>query len=109
MPSPHFFIGLYPVLNGELQAIAVWEASRDANDTDAMEEGGEVGDVPDAVSNTVNGGGLDEFVAHVPVPSQKEIEEMLLERRKSVLVKKYASSALIQDDQKVRSLLGETK
>ncbi|KAJ9577330.1 hypothetical protein L9F63_006074, partial [Diploptera punctata] len=35
------------------------------------------------------------FIAHVPVPSQREVEEALLRRKKQELLEKYASESLI--------------
>lgn len=46
------------------------------------------------------------FVAHVPVPSQKEVEEMLVQRKKMELLEKYASETLMQQSQEAKALLG---
>ncbi|EDO45398.1 predicted protein [Nematostella vectensis] len=46
------------------------------------------------------------FVAHVPVPSQKEVEELLVQRKKRELLDKYASEALMQQSQEAKALLG---
>jgi len=37
------------------------------------------------------------FVAHVAVPSQKEIEEAILARKKQELMQKYVSDELLQE------------
>lgn len=50
--------------------------------------------------------GNQPFVAHVPVPSQKEVEEMLVQRKKMELLEKYASETLIQQSQEAKALLG---
>lgn len=39
--------------------------------------------------------GEQKFIAHVPVPSQQEVEQALLKRRKQELMEKYG----IQDQQ----------
>ncbi|GFS21063.1 pre-mRNA-splicing factor ISY1 homolog [Elysia marginata] len=46
------------------------------------------------------------FVAHVPVPSQKEIEEALLHRRKMELIQRYASDALQEEETEAKNMLG---
>lgn len=64
---------------------------------DSDEEGG-----PD-------GGGEDgrqKFIAHVPVPSQQEIEEALVRRKKMELLQKYTSETLQAQSEEARRLLG---
>ncbi|KAK3612064.1 hypothetical protein CHS0354_021752 [Potamilus streckersoni] len=46
------------------------------------------------------------FIAHVPVPSQKEIEEALLQRKKLELLEKYASVALQAEEGESKQLMG---
>ncbi|XP_061147257.1 pre-mRNA-splicing factor ISY1 homolog isoform X1 [Syngnathus typhle] len=46
------------------------------------------------------------FFAHVPVPSQKEVEEALVRRKKMELLQRYASETLQQQNQEARTLLG---
>ncbi|XP_056886885.1 pre-mRNA-splicing factor ISY1 homolog [Takifugu flavidus] len=46
------------------------------------------------------------FIAHVPVPSQKEVEEALVRRKKMELLQRYASEALQAQSQTARTLLG---
>ncbi|XP_015203518.1 pre-mRNA-splicing factor ISY1 homolog [Lepisosteus oculatus] len=50
--------------------------------------------------------GSQTFIAHVPVPSQKEIEEALVRRKKMELLQKYASEALMAQSEEARTLLG---
>ncbi|XP_031557979.1 pre-mRNA-splicing factor ISY1 homolog [Actinia tenebrosa] len=50
--------------------------------------------------------GEQTFVSHVPVPSQQEVEQMLVHRKKMELLDKYASEALIQQSQEAKALLG---
>lgn len=46
------------------------------------------------------------FIAHVPVPSQKEVEEALVQRKKLELLEKYASDVLQQESEDVKQMLG---
>lgn len=46
------------------------------------------------------------FIAHVPVPSQKEVEEALVRRKKLELLEKYASDVLQQESEEVKQMLG---
>ncbi|XP_038061483.1 pre-mRNA-splicing factor ISY1 homolog [Patiria miniata] len=50
--------------------------------------------------------GQPRYVAHVPVPSQKEVEEALLRRKKMELLEKYASETLIQQGNEAKTLMG---
>uniref|UniRef100_A0A3B3CVF5 Pre-mRNA-splicing factor ISY1 homolog n=1 Tax=Oryzias melastigma TaxID=30732 RepID=A0A3B3CVF5_ORYME len=50
-------------------------------------------------------GGIS-FFAHVPVPSQKEVEEALVRRKKMELLQRYASETLQAQSQEARALLG---
>ncbi|ESO87955.1 hypothetical protein LOTGIDRAFT_206945 [Lottia gigantea] len=47
-----------------------------------------------------------QFIAHVPVPSQKEIEEALLMRKKMELLKKYTSDSLQEEVEESKNMLG---
>lgn len=46
------------------------------------------------------------FIAHVPVPTQKEVEQALLERRKQELLEKYASEGLLKQSKGTSEMLG---
>ncbi|KAI4901441.1 hypothetical protein NFI96_014727 [Prochilodus magdalenae] len=50
--------------------------------------------------------GTQTFIAHVPVPSQKEIEEALVRRKKMELLQKYASESLMAQSEEAKALLG---
>ncbi|XP_041457678.1 pre-mRNA-splicing factor ISY1 homolog [Lytechinus pictus] len=50
--------------------------------------------------------GQPRYVAHVPVPSQKEVEEALLRRKKMELLEKYASETLQQQGSEAKTLMG---
>lgn len=51
-------------------------------------------------------GGDQKFVAHVPVPSQKDVEILLLERKKQELMERYASELLQSQSNQAKALLG---
>ncbi|CAK6981131.1 pre-mRNA-splicing factor ISY1 homolog [Scomber scombrus] len=46
------------------------------------------------------------FISHVPVPSQREVEEALVRRKKMELLQRYASETLQAQSQEARTLLG---
>ncbi|XP_030426332.1 pre-mRNA-splicing factor ISY1 homolog [Gopherus evgoodei] len=54
--------------------------------------------------------GQQKFIAHVPVPSQQEIEEALVRRKKMELLQKYASETLMaqSEDEKAPRILDFT-
>ncbi|CAG5117341.1 unnamed protein product [Candidula unifasciata] len=57
----------------------------------------------DAVVNDLD---KQRFIAHVPVPSQKEIEEALLHRKKMELLQRYASDSLQEEEMEAKEMLG---
>ncbi|KAK7102445.1 pre-mRNA-splicing factor ISY1 homolog [Littorina saxatilis] len=48
----------------------------------------------------------EHFIAHVPVPSQKEIEEAIVQRKKTELLKRYATTALMEEEEAVKEMMG---
>jgi pre-mRNA-splicing factor ISY1 len=46
-----------------------------------------------------------EFVAHVPLPDEKEIERMVVEKKKLELLSKYTSETLVEEQQEAKNLL----
>ncbi|RZF34224.1 hypothetical protein LSTR_LSTR010544 [Laodelphax striatellus] len=46
------------------------------------------------------------FIAHVPVPSQKEVEQALLQRKKQELLQRYISSDITKQEEESKDLLG---
>ncbi|CAN4096733.1 unnamed protein product [Withania somnifera] len=46
-----------------------------------------------------------EFVAHVPLPDEKEIERMVVERKKMELLSKYASEDLMEEQMEAKAML----
>lgn len=49
--------------------------------------------------------GKEEFVAHVPLPDEKEIEKMVLEKKKRELLSKYTSEGLLEEQQEAKEML----
>ena len=99
-------------------AIAQWKEKKELGQVEEAEETDiySTGPPPDSV-----GGGDDEeqqevessevagqvpFLSHVEVPSQQEVEDMLVSRKKQELLEKYASEALQQQSQDAKTLLG---
>ncbi|KAL1291684.1 hypothetical protein HN51_060219 [Arachis hypogaea] len=46
-----------------------------------------------------------EFVVHVPLPDEKEIEKMVLEKKKMELLSKYASEGLLEEQTEAKDML----
>ncbi|CAL1531675.1 unnamed protein product [Lymnaea stagnalis] len=55
---------------------------------------------------TINELEKQHFIAHVPVPSQKDIEQALLHRKKLELIQRYASESLQEEETEARDMLG---
>uniref|UniRef100_A0A914WC53 ISY1 splicing factor-like protein n=1 Tax=Plectus sambesii TaxID=2011161 RepID=A0A914WC53_9BILA len=53
--------------------------------------------------------GKPTYIQHVPVPSQKDIEEALLERKKAELLEKYVNETLSQQSSQAATLMGYTQ
>jgi pre-mRNA-splicing factor ISY1 len=71
---------------------------------DGGEEDGEgAGDA--AAARASSGAGGVVFRAHVPVPTQAEIEALVLEKKKALLLAKYASQTLQAEQAEARTLL----
>lgn len=64
--------------------------------SEGEEEGGEEEQMAESLTN------------HLEVPSQKEIEEMLVKRKKMELLQKYATEALVHQEEEAKALLGYT-
>ncbi|XP_077058764.1 pre-mRNA-splicing factor ISY1 homolog isoform X2 [Siphateles boraxobius] len=60
----------------------------------------------DEAGQPMEGEDAQAFFAHVPVPSQKEIEEALVRRKKMELLQKYASESLMAQSEEAKTLLG---
>ena len=48
----------------------------------------------------------DQYISHVKVPSQKQVEQALIERRKQELLSMYATDELQQEAHETRTMLG---
>ncbi|KAK6922857.1 Pre-mRNA-splicing factor Isy1 [Dillenia turbinata] len=46
-----------------------------------------------------------EFVVHVPLPDEKEIERMVVEKKKEELLKKYMSEGLLEEQSEAKAML----
>ena len=46
------------------------------------------------------------FVSHVPVPTQKDVEELLIQRKKQELLERYASELLQKQSSTAKTLMG---
>lgn len=58
-------------------------------------------------SKTINtADGPKQFISHVPVPTQKDIEEAIVRRKKMELLQKYASDSLRAEAEEAKTLLG---
>lgn len=105
------------------RAVADWKAKKEAilnNEItdDQMDEDEEENiyavapdvDMSDDESNTEGNNEGDSsqprFIAHVPVPSQKEVEQALLQRKKQELLDRYASEAVMAQAEEAKVLLG---
>nr|CAG4641039.1 EOG090X09UC [Eulimnadia texana] len=80
------------------RAVAEWQAKKDAGQI-SVEDGGDENIYKKIPESELNEGSDDEiepeaprFTSHVVVPSQKEIEEAILQRKKQELLDKYATS-----------------
>ncbi|XP_029990051.1 pre-mRNA-splicing factor ISY1 homolog [Sphaeramia orbicularis] len=95
-----------------LDAVLKWRTDRESRLTTEEEEeniytvhneepdGDDIGEEAEGEEGGVG------FIAHVPVPSQKEVEEALVRRKKMELLQRYASETLQAQSQEARTLLG---
>ncbi|XP_041080256.1 pre-mRNA-splicing factor ISY1 homolog [Polyodon spathula] len=101
------------------EAVERWKAEKEARlageeagDKEEVEEEEYIYAVQEDVSDEETGEpvegeeGSQKFIAHVPVPSQKEIEEALVRRKKMELLQKYASETLMAQSEEAKTLLG---
>lgn len=96
-------------------SVGEWSVRKEAGDANAKaaaeeEEENIYAVQPDSASEDeeeeMDTDGPARFIAHVPVPSQKEVEAALLQRKKQELLEKYASSDLIGESNEAKMLLG---
>lgn len=102
------------------EAIAEWEKKRERGEIkapDDMEENiytsdkfnfendGDEDSDDDNETNDQNNRSK-RFVSHVPVPTQKDVEEMLIQRKKQELMERYASELLQKQSSAAKTLMG---
>ncbi|GJP43852.1 hypothetical protein CLOM_g3257 [Closterium sp. NIES-68] len=78
------------------------EAYRERADARARREEAALDAAEEAALDAVGG---RRFVAHVPLPDEKEIERMVVAKKKAELLSKYASEALVQEEEEAKELL----
>ncbi|XP_037088026.1 pre-mRNA-splicing factor ISY1 homolog [Pollicipes pollicipes] len=90
----------------ERRAVAAWLAEWRARKEAGVDT--EEGDAPahDVDSEEETDAAAPRFVAHVPVPSQQEVEAALVERKKRELLARYASQALVDEEDAAKDLVG---
>ncbi|XP_054275115.1 pre-mRNA-splicing factor ISY1 homolog [Macrosteles quadrilineatus] len=102
------------------QAVADWKAKKEASVNNEGEDKTEEEEEENIYSVTADDSSSDEemgvegerdlgqprFIAHVPVPSQKEVEQALLQRKKQELLNRYASESVIAQSEEAKELLG---
>eukprot|EP01137_Pigoraptor_chileana_P007584 Opistho-2@3573 len=93
--------GAVPDAEDEADNIYAGGADQPDDDEISEEEKKQMGSYED--------GGATRFVAHVPVPSQQDVEQMLLERKRRELLDKYASDELVASEQNSKGLAGGRK
>ena len=81
------------------KAVAEWEAARDAREAADGGKRKRGDDEADA--------GAGFAAAHVPLPEEKEIEKMVLAKKKADLLAKYASAELDQQQAETKAMRGE--
>lgn len=77
----------------DISLYAAQTAKDDEEEGEVSEEMEVIGDAP--------------FVAHVPVPSQKDVENMLMRRKKQELLERYASDVLRAQSSTAKILMGD--
>lgn len=91
------------------EALEKWKTEAAAENKPEEEE-----DIYKVTDHQEDDGGDDEeqdeegavFTAHVPVPSQREVEEALVRRKKMELLQRYASETLQTQSREAKTLLG---
>lgn len=81
------------------KAISEWEAE-EAKRQEAMAG---VKTVADEMENAEDS--RNQFVAYVPLPDEREIEKLVLDKKKADLMSKYASEPLLKEQEEAKALL----
>ena len=94
------------------EAIIEWEKKCDAGEI-VIDDGDNINiytaashDDGDEDIETEQGTEDRPFVSHVPVPSQQEVEDMLVRKKKQELLNRYASEVLNAQSSKAKTLMG---
>ncbi len=82
-----------------LQALAKWEAEEQQREAALAELGGKAAEQMAPAEM--------QYVAYVPLPDQKEIEQRVLEKKKAELLAKYSSASLVKEQQDAKALLNK--
>lgn len=94
------------------QAVLEWE-QKEAERQRALGTSGRGGAGAAAGTSGAAGGGggggedAPRFVAYVPLPDDKAIEQRVLERKKAELLAKYASDGLLREQEEARAMLNK--
>lgn len=96
------------------EAVAEWQQRKQAGEigTDEAEETDiyaveETDDTADDTGTAEKGiTSSESFVAHVPVPSQQDVEDILVRRKKRELLERYASDLLMTQSEEAKTLMG---
>ncbi|XP_066917646.1 pre-mRNA-splicing factor ISY1 homolog [Clytia hemisphaerica] len=98
------------------EEITEWEKKRDRGEIKVPDDADEniyTSEKFDFGENESDGEGEEEsgnrdkrFVSHVPVPTQKDVEDMLIQRKKQELMERYASELLQKQSSTAKTLMG---
>lgn len=81
------------------EALAKWEAEEQQQEAALAELGGKAAEQMAPAEM--------QYVAYVPLPDQKEIEQRVLEKKKAELLAKYSSASLVKEQQDAKALLNK--
>uniref|UniRef100_H2ZCL0 Pre-mRNA-splicing factor ISY1 homolog n=1 Tax=Ciona savignyi TaxID=51511 RepID=H2ZCL0_CIOSA len=90
------------------EAVAAWQEQKEERmkeEEDIYSAKSEILDVDDQEAFQTQDGARP-FVAHVPVPTQEDVEAALLKRKKMELLERYASETLQAQSAEARTLMG---
>ncbi|KFM77567.1 Pre-mRNA-splicing factor ISY1-like protein, partial [Stegodyphus mimosarum] len=65
-----------------------------------------VSDDETSIDDLSDEAGQPRFIAHVPVPTQQQIEDALIKKKKEELMQLYASSDIIKAVEETKALIG---
>lgn len=96
------------ILRGDIDKTDDVDTTTDAKEEEDIYAVKDVGsdDEPEVTEPGGEESVIGQFIAHVPVPSQKDIEEALVRRKKMELLQKYASESLRAEAEEAKVLMG---